>query len=357
MDPLEVKSTPTRRGRHPRRWRIAALGVAAGLVVAGVSVVGLTRGSQAPRVALPLRTVGAVALPGDSSRFDYASLDPDRGLLFIAHLGASEIIEVDIHTHQVVRTIGDVASAHGVLVVPELHRVYATATGRNQVLALDEDTGAVLTHTPTGSYPDGLAYDPRRGEIWTTNEAGGTETVTNAATGTLRGTVVLGGEAGNVAYDSATDHVLVAVQGRGDLAVIDPATLTVTRTIALPGCEHDHGLALDPTAPLAFVACDANATLLTVNLTAGHITGNTPVGDTPDVLAYDPTAHTLYVAAESGTVTVADLHDHQLVVTGSDHLADNAHVVTVDPTTHHSSFPVPTDTHGQPALLEQQPNT
>jgi DNA-binding beta-propeller fold protein YncE len=359
MDPLEVEPTPTRRVRRPRGWRATALGVAAGVVVAvvAVAVVGLTRAPPAPRVALPLRPVAEVALPGDSSRFDYASLDPGRGLLFIAHLGASEIIEVNIHTHEVVRTIGDVAAVHGVLVVPELHRVYATATGHNEVLALDEDTGALLTRSPTGSYPDGLAYDPRRGEIWTTNEAGGTETVTNAATGTVRGTVILGGEAGNVAYDPGTDQVLVAVQGRGDLAVIDPTTLTVTRRIGLPGCDHDHGLALDPTTQLAFLACDANATLLTVDLTTGGVTGSTPVGDTPDVLAYDQGAHTLYVAAESGTVTVADLHDHQLVVTGSDHLADNAHVVAIDPTTHHSYFPIPADTNGHPALLEQQPTT
>src|ERR1700756_182565 len=39
---------------------------------------------------LPLRPVGEIPLPGDSSRFDYASLDSGRGLLFIAPLGASE---------------------------------------------------------------------------------------------------------------------------------------------------------------------------------------------------------------------------------------------------------------------------
>lgn len=115
--------------------------------------------------------------------------------------------------------------------------------------------------------------------------------MTDAATGNVRGGLDLGGEAGNVAYDPTSDRMLVAVQGRGDLAVIDPATLTVTRRVPLPGCDHDHGLALDPAAQLAFVACDANATLLTVDLTNGLVTGTALVGDTPDVLAYDQTAH------------------------------------------------------------------
>lgn len=80
--------------------------------------------------------------------------------------------------------------------------------------------------------------------------------------------------------------------------------------------------------------------------------GTNPVGEDPDVLAYDPSVHRLYVAAESGTLTTLDLHDHTLAVTGSSHLADNAHVVAVDPTTHRSYYPIPSSANGRPALRE-----
>ncbi|UIR39727.1 hypothetical protein LZP97_26690 (plasmid) [Rhodococcus sp. DMF-1] len=122
---------------------------------------------------LPLRQVAQVQLTGGPVRFDYTSLDAGRGLLFLAHMGAGEIIEVDVHTHQVVRTLADVPDVHGVLVVPDEHRVYATATGRNQLVAFDEDTGDVVFTAPTGKYPDGLAYDPVRHTVWTTNELRG----------------------------------------------------------------------------------------------------------------------------------------------------------------------------------------
>jgi hypothetical protein len=171
---------------------------------------------SSPSSPLPLRSVGEVALPGDNSRFDYASLDSGRGVLFVAHLGASEVIEVDVHSNTVVRTIPNLAQVHGVLVVPDLDRVFATTTGDNQMVVLAEDTGAVLNRAPTGQYPDGLAYDPKRGAVWTTNETGGSETVIDAGTAAVRGNVAMGGEAGNVAYDSATDRMLVAVQGRGE---------------------------------------------------------------------------------------------------------------------------------------------
>lgn len=310
-------------------------------------------GSDSP---LPLRPIGEVPLPGDNSRFDYASLDEHRGLLFIAHLGASEVIEVDVHANQVVRTIPNLSQVHGVLVVPALNRVYATATAANQVVALDEMTGAELGRAPTGEYPDGLAYDQRRNTIWTTNESGGTETIVDAATLKPLGTVDLGGQVGNIGYDQDSDRMLVAVQGRNDLAVIDPAAMTVTQRVALPGCQHPHGLSLDGPSRLVFVACDQNATLLTVDQTSWKTLSSNPIGEDPDVLAYDPSAHRLYVAAESGTLTTLDLHDHTLAVTGSGHLADSAHVVAVDSTTHRSYYPIPAGGNGHPALLEREPS-
>jgi DNA-binding beta-propeller fold protein YncE len=330
-------------------------GAVAVLVAAGAAAFVLTRGPSAPNSPLPLRTVHELALPGDNSRFDYASLDAQRGLLFVAHLGASEVIEIDVRANKVVRTIPNLSDVHGVLVVPALRRVYATATGANQVVALNEDTGEVINHAPTGNYPDGIAYDPRRNAIWTTNETGGTETVVDADNATVRGSVNLGGEVGNVVYDSTADLMLVDVQGRNDLAIIDPASLVVTKRVSLPGCDHDHGLALDTAARLAFVACDGNATLLTVDMNTWQVTGTNLVGADPDVLAYDTSAHRLYVACESGTVSILDLRDGRLTVAGSDHLADGAHVVAVDSGTHRSYYPVPAGSDGRPALLEREP--
>jgi DNA-binding beta-propeller fold protein YncE len=344
------------RGRRRRRL-LAVAGAVTIAAVAGVAVflVGGIGSTLPPRVELSQRIIAQVPLPGDGSRFDYASSDDQRGLLFIAHLGAGEVIEVDTRSHHVVRTIPNLAQVHGVLVVPALHRVYATATGTNEVVGVDEDTGQVLTRTPTGDYPDGLAYDPRRNTVWTTNETGGTETVIDAATGAPRGSTDLGGEVGNVTYDPTGDRMWVAVQGRGDLAAIDPTTHAVTRRVLLPGCDHPHGLSLDPADRLGFVACDANATLLTVDLATGQTIGSSPVGPQPDVLAYDPGAHRLYVAAESGWVTLLDLHNRQLGIAGSDHLADGAHVVAVDELTHHAYYPLPAGVDGHPALLETEP--
>lgn len=339
-----------RAARTLLTWTGLLIGAAA-LVLLGL----LTPTHRPLHRPLPLRSVGELALPGDGSRFDYASLDPGRGLLFIAHLGAGQVIEADVHAGRVLRVIGGLPDVHGVLVVPALHRVYATATGTDTMAALDEDSGRILTRTGTGAYPDGLVYDPLHKTIWVTNESGGSETVIDAATGALRGTVPLGGEAGNVTYDPIAGRILVDVQTRDTLAVIDPASLAITHRVHLSGCDHDHGLTLDPADRLAFIACDGNDRLLTLDLATWHVTGTDTVGIDPDVLAYDPGAGRLYVAAESGWVTTLDNHSRHLTVTGRAHLADGAHVVTVDPTTHLSYYPIPHGSAGHPALAIYRP--
>jgi hypothetical protein len=55
--------------------------------------------------------------------------------------------------------------------------------------------GRLPATTPTG-WPT-----TRCATLWTTNESGGSETVLDADTGQVRGTVPVGGDAGDVAYD------------------------------------------------------------------------------------------------------------------------------------------------------------
>jgi DNA-binding beta-propeller fold protein YncE len=323
-----------------------------------VSVGGCTSAPPGPPT-LPLQRVSVTDLTGGPVRFDYTALDAAQGRLFIAQMGASQLVDVDVHAHahahEVVRTLPNLADVHGVIVVPDKHRVYATVTGSNQLVAIDEDAGTVVFRAPTDTYPDGLAYDPVRRTVWTTNESAGTETVIDAETGAVRATVPLGGEVGNVVYDSFLDQMVVAVQGRADLAFIDPVKFTVTERIPTPGCDSPHGQALDLADHVMFVGCEANATLVTVDLANRTVIDHQQVGDTPDVPAYDADANRVYVAAESGWVSIFDPTHGHLAPQGSTHLADGAHTLALDPATHHTYLPIPTGDHGTPQLWEYAP--
>ncbi len=303
---------------------------------------------------LPLRTVATRSLPGGASRFDYESLDEHRHVLFIAHLGASSIVVFNTRTRRVVTTISGIVGVHGVLVVPRLHRLYATATDRNEVAVINEDTLRVVAHVPTGTYPDGIAYDQREQTIVVSNETGATDTVISTRTNQRIATIPLGGEAGNTQYDALSHRVLVDVQTLNQLVAIDPATNRVVGRYGLPGCDHDHGLLLDTHAGLAFVACDGNAVLLVIDLRSMHVLQRASVGADPDVLALDTGLHRLYVAAESGIVTVFDEPGHRVRKIGRGFLASEAHVVAVESHSHEVYVPLES-VGGKPVLWIMKP--
>lgn len=319
------------------------------LVLAGVLVFGRSAFATTDGHGLPLRTVARIALPGPSVRFDYTSLDPTTGRLFIAHMDASQLLVFDVRTRRVIKTIS-APGVHGVLAVPQTGRVYASATDAHEVLTLDAQTDTVIAHAPAGQYPDGIAYDSVERHVFVSDETGGIETVLDAA-GHRIATISLGGEAGNVQYDARSGRVLVDVQSRNDIAVIDPRTNRIIRRVSLPGCNHDHGLFVDASRRLAFVACDGNAKLLTLDLTRMKVTGSASVGDSPDVLAFDSSLRRLYVSAESGDVAVFAEHAHSLTKLGQAPLAPFAHTVAVDPRTHLVYFPLQSGSSGPPQLL------
>ncbi|ABL81049.1 MULTISPECIES: YncE family protein [unclassified Nocardioides] len=340
-----------------RRTRLIGLAVVALLVTlagGGLAIWWKQRGPST--LDLPITQARVIPLTGDSSRFDYEDLDAERGLLFIAHMGAGQVIEVDVRTGKVVRTIDGLDDVHGVIVVPQLQRVFATATGTNELVSLDEDTGRERGRAPTDAYPDGLAYNPDTNTVWTTNEDAGTETVVDAKTLDVRGSVELGDSVGNVAYDPGSHTMMVGVQSDNVLAVIDPSTLRVERRVDLPGCDTSHSLRIDAVRRLAFVGCEDNDRLLTLDLNSWMITGNEEVGDFPDVLSYDQADGRLWGAAESGWVTILELDGRAIQVVGRDFLTDGAHVVAVDPTNHHAYLPVPDGGDRQPAVLDEAPD-
>jgi DNA-binding beta-propeller fold protein YncE len=308
-------------------------GLAAVATLAVFAAASATAGS-----GLPLRLVANVVLPGPGNRFDYTSLDPTTNLLYLAHMNAGELLAFDVRRRRVVRAI-PAPGVHGVIAIPRLHRVFASATDAGELLTIDGRTGRVLRRAAAGDYPDGLAYDPVERRVFVSDESGGIEAVFDDG-GRRVGTVELGGEAGNVQYDRGSGRVLVDVQTRDQLAVVDPRSRRVTRRIAVPGCDHPHGLFVDSPRRLAFVACDGNARLVTFDLKRIRPVATESTGDDPDVLAFDTSLRRLYVAAESGEVAVFAEHGRRLEKLGQATLAPNAHSVAVDPRTHLVYFPL-----------------
>ena len=311
-------------------------------------------GAEQATSDLPLTHVADIPLPGRASRLDYVSFDPTRHLLFIAHLGDSEVIVFDTQASRVVARIGNIADVHGVLVVPELSRVYASATGTNEVVAIDEATLKITARMPGGVYPDGMAYAPDTRKLYVSDETGGTETVIDTQSNRRTNTIPLGGTVGNTQYDAVSRHIFVNAQSRRQLVEIDPSNDAIVARIDLPGAKGNHGLYIVPQFHRAFIACEDNARVIELNLLTRQVIQSFDVGDGPDVLAFDPDPGTLYVAGEAGVVSMFAVGSSTVLKTGEGSIAPNAHVVGVDPSTHRTYFPLK-NIDGRPVLRVMTP--
>src|SRR3989442_11171389 len=60
---------------------------------------------RAPTAAAPLQVVADIPLPGSASRFDYQSLESTTGRLFIAHMGAGQLVIFDVRAGRVIANL------------------------------------------------------------------------------------------------------------------------------------------------------------------------------------------------------------------------------------------------------------
>jgi len=287
-----------------------------------------------------LARVKDVPLPGGATRFDYQSFDATMNRLYLSHMGDGDVVVFDAQADKVVATVPGLPTVTGVLVVPSLKTLYASVAGNHEIAVIDTEKLAVVKRIPGGNFPDGLAYSPETRKLFASDESGGVETVIDARNNERIDTIKMGGEVGNTQYDPVSHLVYACVQTRNEFVEINPLTDKIQARYALPGSEHPHGFYIDDKHSKAYIACEGNNKLIVFNLKAHAVEAIYPVGRGPDVLAFDRDLQILYVACESGVVSVFKCVDDQLRKIGDTEVGPNSHSVSVDPKTHRIYFPL-----------------
>jgi DNA-binding beta-propeller fold protein YncE len=296
-----------------------------------------------------LERVADIPLPGGATRFDYCSIDSAANRLYFSHMGDGELMVFDVRAQKLVAHLPGFPTMTGVLVVPELKRVYGSVTRNHDVAVVDTETLKIVKRIPDGKFPDGLAYSPETKKLYVSDEAGGVDTVIDTQTNQKLHAIDLGGEAGNTQYDPMSRHIFVAVQTRNQMVEIDPETDTILARYDVKGGKHPHGFYMCAEANRAFISCQDDNKLVVFNL-ASHLEEDVfSVGSDPDVLAFDKELKLLYVACEGGAASIFKWTGEKLQKLGDEDVGPNSHTVAVDSKTHKSYFPLK-NINGKPVL-------
>jgi YVTN family beta-propeller protein len=320
----------------------------------GLAAILLLAGSEVLKAQSFLKTVDDVSLPGGTTRFDYQSFDPKSGRLYLSHMGDGNVVVFDTKTNKVVANIPGFPTVTGVLVVPALKSVYASVTHNHEVAVLDTEKLVVSKRIKDGKFPDGLAYSPETHKVFVSDEAGGVETVIDTQRNERVNTIEMGGEVGNTQYDPVSHLIYACVQTRNELVEINPETDKIQARYHLSGGKHPHGFYIDDQNGRAYIACEGDNKLLVFDMKNHSVENVFPVADGPDVLAFDRGLQLLYVACESGAVSLFRYSSGKLEKVGNVNVGPNSHSVSVDSETHRAYFPLK-NVNGSPILRIMTP--
>jgi YVTN family beta-propeller protein len=245
---------------------------------------------------------------GDDSRVDYLRVDPVNRHLFVAHTKLFDVLDID--TGKKVGEIGPTKRAHGVALVPDLNRGFASDGNSNAIIMFDLKTlKTIAVIESTGRNPDGIEYDPATKRVYVANGSSGNVTVIDPAAGKVVGNVVLTSGKGSkleaIGFDGA-GRAFVNDEEMASTHVFNLKTLKALATWSLAPGEGGTGMAVDRAHHRIFATC-ANEKLVVLDSDTGKVVATPAIGEDPDSMTFDVVTQTLFVSCLDGTMTV--LHE------------------------------------------------
>ena len=273
-------------------------GVAAALLVAILSV-----SVEASDAAHPtgLHVIGRIA--GPDGNWDYASFDPARRRVYIAH--ENVVIAIDADTGKVNTAFAQGAGLHAVIPVPGTDLIVTTNSGDNTAKVISAADGKLLGSIPTGDDPDGALYDPQSGLVIVICGDSGVLTLVDPKTIKAVGTITVGGHLEFGASDGK-GRIFVNVLDKNRIAVIDLVTRKVVKSYELPGCKQPTGLAYVAGDRLIAVCVNGGVDVLDAH--SGHNIASYNVPGFADAVIYDEQRRFAFVPSMiTGTLSVIAL--------------------------------------------------
>lgn len=199
-------------------------------VVAGLAIFAATGWAQQPSAEGPYHVEKTAKVGGDGG-FDYVYADSDGRRLYAARSGPSA--RVSVYNLDTLEPAGEIpmTSAHGAATDTKSHHGFASS---NPVAMWDTKTLALIKTIPVEGRPDGILGDAFNHRIYIFSHSAPNVTVLDAESGSVVGTIDLGGAPEQAAADGK-GHLYVDIEDKDSVAVVDAKTMKVTTTYSLNG--------------------------------------------------------------------------------------------------------------------------
>ena len=272
--------------------------------LAGLSLTMLLLAISVPAIAQANWETTKTFHVGGEGAWDYLTVDPEAHRLFVPR--GTHTMVLDSRTGKVLGDIPGQKIAHGVAIVPALHRGFITdGGGDGAILIFDLNTYAVLGRLTTAPDSDGIIYDEALKRIVAVSGDGALLMTFSPDIDPKAGKVEripLGGKPEFLVSDGI-GNVYVNLEDKDLVAEVDLHTKEViARWPVAPG-GHPVGLALDKATHRLFVGCRNPQKMVVMSAQDGKILGTVPIGAGVDAVVYDKGQ--AFASCRDGSLVVA----------------------------------------------------
>jgi DNA-binding beta-propeller fold protein YncE len=267
-------------------------------VLAVGGLIGFTRADGAGMIGYKI--LRKTHLEGDGG-WDFIVMDNDARRLYVTHANSVQVLDAD--TLKLVGTVEDVNHPHGVVILPELGRGYATSGEPGSVVVFDLKTLRKIQEIPTHQADtDVILYDRPSGHIFTFNGDSHNATVIDPKTDRVLKVLPLGGDP-EFAVSDGNGYIYDDLESKSAVLRINTQTLEIEKRWPIKPGETPSGLAMDRKHQRLFIGC-RDKKMVVMNAANGQVVRVLPIGGHVDTTYFDPASQTVFNSCGDGTLSV-----------------------------------------------------
>ena len=250
----------------------------------------------APAAAQFHRLESATVIKGAKPDWDYVTLEPTRGYLFIGRRGDGVTV-FDVKSKKVVRNIDKSDDANAIALVPEFDRGYTTnGDGTSTVFQLS--TLKTIDRIKLGGEDaDSAFYDPVTKQLAFTLGDAKKIVFVDAKTAKVVGELAMQNKKLDGTVPDGEGNLLMALRDRNSVAKIDVANRKVAEEWKTAPCEEPTGIAYDAANKRIFVGCRGKSPMLAVmDAASGKVITTADIGRGNDGVIYDAATKKIYTS-------------------------------------------------------------
>ncbi len=233
--------------------------------------------------------------------FDYITVDSSARRVYLSH--GTEIKVIDADTGALIANITGLKQTHGVALAKEFGRGFISDGAQGTVVMFD-----LKTFKPTGEVKadhdaDCVIYDSASQRVFVMNGDPHSSTVIDAKSGTVAGTIDLGGGP-EFAVADGKGTIYVNLEDKNEIVALDSHKLTIKSRWPVAPAGGPTALALDPEHRRLFSAGRNPQVLVVMDADNGHVIQSFPISAGVDAAAFEPETGLLFASTREGMIHI-----------------------------------------------------